>query len=110
MFLLDGEIVLEKDMLARKGAGPLSCIGLDAESNVWMITLDGRAPGQAIGTNYAKAAWLCRQFGLKDVMNLDGGGSTTLWADEAGVINHPCDNKRYDHEGSRSVMNVIYAK
>jgi len=44
-------------------------------------------------------------------MNLDGGGSSTLYvngATETGVVNHPSDNKKFDHLGQRPVANIIY--
>jgi exopolysaccharide biosynthesis protein len=46
-------------------------------------------------------------------MNLDGGGSSTLYirnATDNGVVNYPSDNKKFDHEGQRSVANIIYLK
>ena len=45
-----------------------------------------------------------------DVLNMDGGGSTTLylegWANE-GIVNYPIDNGRFDHQGERGVSNAI---
>ena len=26
-----------------------------------------------------------------------------------GVLNHPCDNKKFDHDGERTVPNIIIA-
>ena len=46
-----------------------------------------------------------------DALNLDGGGSTTLWlsgASDNGVVNYPCDNGRFDHAGERKVPNILY--
>jgi exopolysaccharide biosynthesis protein len=43
-------------------------------------------------------------------MNFDGGGSSTLWTKEYGVINHPYDNKVFDHKGERKVPNAIIVK
>jgi exopolysaccharide biosynthesis protein len=46
-----------------------------------------------------------------DAINLDGGGSTTLWVNnEIGVVNFPTDNKKWDHEGQRKVANVLLLK
>lgn len=39
-----------------------------------------------------------------------GGGSSTLCTDKLGVINHPSDNKKFDHDGERSVPNLIIVK
>ena len=46
-------------------------------------------------------------LGMTDAINLDGGGSTTLWTEKTGVINHPYDNRKFDHDGERSVPNLI---
>ena len=48
-------------------------------------------------------------LGMTEAINLDGGGSSVVWAKETGVINHPYDNKKFDHEGERVVPNLIVA-
>ena len=51
-----------------------------------------------------------RWLGCRDALNLDGGGSTTLFLnvnDHQGVVNCPSDNGRFDHEGERGVSNAI---
>ena len=56
-------------------------------------------------------AHLIRILGGEDALNLDGGGSTTLWlsgASDDGVVNYPCDNGRFDHAGERKVPNILY--
>ena len=56
-------------------------------------------------------AHLIRVLGGEDALNLDGGGSTTLWlsgASDNGVVNYPCDNGRFDHAGERKVPNILY--
>lgn len=40
----------------------------------------------------------------------DGGGSSTLWTDRTGVLNHPFDNKVFDHEGTRVVPNALIVR
>ena len=42
-----------------------------------------------------------------DALNLDGGGSTTMWLESGGVVNFPCDNRRFDHAGERTVANAV---
>ena len=41
---------------------------------------------------------------------IDGGGSSTLWTAQEGVLNHPYDNRRFDHEGERGVPNCIVVR
>ena len=86
---------------------PRSAVGQDAFGNVWLIVVDGRAPGKAEGMTISELTSLCVQLGLTDALNLDGGGSSTLWTKSAGVINHPCDNRRFDHAGQRRVPNAL---
>ena len=42
--------------------------------------------------------------------DLGGGGSSTLWTAQEGVLNHPYDNRRFDHEGERGVPNCIVVR
>ena len=77
---------------------------------VYFIVIDGRFPNDGIGTTIRETAEIAKMFGLKDAINLDGGGSSTLWARGLGVISHPYDNKRYDNSGQRIVPNFVYAR
>lgn len=86
---------------------PRSVVGLDGIGYVWLVVVDGRMPGEAEGMTISELTSFCLQLGLTDALNLDGGGSSTLWTKSAGVINHPCDNRRFDHEGQRRVPNAL---
>lgn len=92
------------------GTHPRSAIGISPDGRVYMIVIDGRFPDKAVGMTIEQTAELCRMLGLKDAINLDGGGSSTLWVRGQGVISHPYDNRKYDHEGERIVPNVIIAR
>ena len=72
--------------------------------------MDGRFPGKAEGMSMRELQALAEALGLYEAMNLDGGGSSTLWTLADGVLNHPSDNKRFDHEGERSVANILIMK
>lgn len=89
---------------------PRSLIGVDAKKNFYFIVVDGRFPGQAEGASVVELQAICRYLGITDAMNLDGGGSSTLWAEKTGILNYPYDNKTYDHEGMRTVPNIIMMK
>ena len=92
---------------------PRSAIFTKADGTVVLLTVDGRSEGNAAGMSIPELAYLVRVLGAEDALNLDGGGSTTLWikgAADNGVVNYPCDNKLFDHRGERSVSNIIYVK
>jgi exopolysaccharide biosynthesis protein len=88
---------------------PRTAIGIKANGNIILLTVDGRHENSA-GMSLHELAKTMRWLGCEEAINLDGGGSTTLWvAGQAdnGVVNHPSDNKKWDHEGERKVANVI---
>lgn len=91
------------------GKHPRSAIFRTRDNRVVFITVDGRSPGNAIGVNIPELAHLIRTLGGYEALNLDGGGSTTLWTEAQGVLNSPSDNRKFNHEGERKVSNIIYA-
>ncbi len=92
------------------GRHPRSLIGVTKRGDVVMVVVDGRFPEEAAGMTIGELAFVARQLGLHAALNLDGGGSSTLWCDDAGIINHPSDNKRFDSAGERRVTNCIVAE
>ena len=82
-------------------------IGYDKEGNICLVVIDGRHQGQGDGASIYETALICSFLGLTDAINLDGGGSSAIWSSETGVLNHPSDNKVFDHEGERVVPNII---
>jgi exopolysaccharide biosynthesis protein len=51
-----------------------------------------------------------KQLGAVRALNLDGGGSTTMWIDttsRTGVVNYPSDNLEFDHAGERPISNAL---
>ena len=89
---------------------PRTVIGWDGKGEVYMIVVDGRFPGQADGMSIPELTTVTRLLGLKDAINLDGGGSSTLWTDATGIINFPYDNRQFDHKGARKVPNIVIVK
>src|SRR5690606_3034712 len=89
---------------------PRSAIATTANRKLILIVADGRNR-QAAGMSLPELTNVLRWLGADDAMNLDGGGSSTLYAKKAsdnGVLNHPSDNKQFDHFGQRPVANIIY--
>lgn len=90
---------------------PRSAVFTTKDKRTVFITVDGRSKGNAIGVSLPELAHLIRILGGEDALNLDGGGSTTLWmkgAPDNGVLNYPSDNGKFDHQGERKIPNAIY--
>jgi len=66
-----------------------------------MITVDGRQPSVSVGMNLNELAAYLLELGAVDAMNLDGGGSTTMFL-EGKVVNKPSDK-----DGERKVSDAI---
>jgi exopolysaccharide biosynthesis protein len=91
---------------------PRSCIGLLNSRKIVLLTLDGRTE-QAAGMTLLKLSDVMLSLKCTDALNLDGGGSTTMWIRDkpfSGIVNMPCDNKKFDHEGERAVSDIIIVK
>lgn len=92
---------------------PRSAVAVKTDGTVIFIVADGRSKGNADGVSIPELAHMCRVLGADEALNLDGGGSSTLWSKYFpvnGIINMPSDNKKFDHEGEREVVNFIYIK
>ncbi len=86
---------------------PRSAIAVTKDKRVLLVTVDGRSADNAIGMSIPELAHLVKVLGGKTALNLDGGGSTMLYLD-GRILNHPCDNHLFDHEGERHIPNMIY--
>ncbi|MEE4492899.1 phosphodiester glycosidase family protein [Streptomyces sp. BE230] len=68
---------------------PRTLAGVDAAGRTVLVTADGRST-DALGLSIPESAAVARALGLRDAVNLDGGGSTTMAVD-GEVINAPSD-------------------
>lgn len=68
---------------------PRTLAGVDAYGRTVLITADGRST-TSLGLGIGEAAAVARSLGLRNAINLDGGGSTTMVVD-GQVINTPSD-------------------
>ena len=70
----------------RETFAPRSAVGIGKNGNLYLIAVDGRKPNYSAGLTLNELAELLKKLDLKEAINLDGGGSTTLVAD-GGIIN-----------------------
>ncbi len=88
---------------------PRTAIAKKADGKILLVTIDGRAKESA-GVSLAELQSILRWLGGEYIINLDGGGSTTMYIkgfSDNGVVNHPTDNKIFDNKGERKVANSI---
>lgn len=91
---------------------PRTCIGIKPDGKILLLTVDGRNENSA-GVSMFELTKIMAWLGCSSAVNLDGGGSTTLWVNNKGtkgVVNYPTDNKKWDHNGERKVANVVILK
>jgi exopolysaccharide biosynthesis protein len=91
---------------------PRTAVAITKNKRVLLITVDGRNENSA-GMSLFELTKLIHWLHASDAINLDGGGSTTLWINnykDSGVVNFPTDNKKWDHQGERKVANVVLLK
>jgi hypothetical protein len=80
---------------------PRTLIGVDRDNRIWLAVIDGRQPSHSVGMNFAELERLSERLRLKDSLNLDGGGSTTM------VVQGKIVNKPSDPAGPRRVSDAI---
>lgn len=69
------------------GRNPRTAIGYTKDNHLIMMTADGRE-GSSIGLTLTELAYLMKEFGCVNAMNLDGGGSTVMYV-QGRVVNRP---------------------
>jgi len=85
------------------------CLG---KKEIWLIAVDGRHK-EATGLSLNELSQFLLSCACKNAINLDGGGSTTLFLKTGklnGIVNHPSDNKIFDKEGERPVANILFLR
>ena len=107
LLLLDNQTITPWNG-ANQDRHPRSCIGTKPDGTIVMFVVDGRQPG-ADGMSFPELAYTAHILGLNSAINLDGGGSSTLWCDGSGNVNHPSDNLIL-FRIPRAVCNAIVVK
>jgi hypothetical protein len=91
---------------------PRTAVALTADNDLLLIVVDGRNPS-AMGMSAKELTYfIAKHFNPRWALNMDGGGSSTmvvkgLGAGDTNVVNHPTDNRRFDHYGQRRITTHI---
>lgn len=80
---------------------PRTAVAKLKDGKFLMVTVDGRQPGVSVGMTLQELAEYLLSLGAVEAVNLDGGGSTTMYLD-GKVANTPSDK-----EGERKVGDAI---
>jgi hypothetical protein len=80
---------------------PRSMIGVDGRGDIWLVAVDGRQPDHSVGMTFAELQRLAARIRLREALNLDGGGSTTM------VVGNRIVNRPSDAEGPRPVSDAL---
>ena len=67
------------------GKNPRTGVGFDSHGNVMLVVVDGRIPSWSIGMYLDQfGAFFAHELNATAAMNLDGGGSATMWVKKTG--------------------------
>lgn len=100
LLLLNSEVLKLPNMKFVNIRHPRTCL-CETKETVIFITIDGRKK-EAEGMSLIEVQKFLMSIGCIDAINLDGGGSTTMWIQDKGVVNTPSDKS-----GERPVSNAL---
>jgi len=81
---------------------PRTALGWN-RAQLFLVVVDGRQEGLSMGMNYTELSTLMLRLGCTEAINLDGGGSSTLWLG-GQVMNSPSDG--YERSVANSLIVV----
>jgi len=84
---------------------PRTAVGLKSDALLFVV-VDGRQPGYSEGMTLFELAEFLRNAGCTDALNLDGGGSTTLWV-RGAVVNRPSDGRERPIANALLLLNLF---
>ncbi len=81
---------------------PRTAIGWNA-TDFCFVVVDGRQKDLSVGVGFPELAEIMLEVGCQEALNLDGGGSTTLWL-KGNVVNHPSEKGVERNVGNALVL------
>lgn len=106
LMIYDGKVIKQEVNPFNDNRHPRTAVGITKNNHLICVVVDGRS-SESYGMSINELARVMEALGCIYAMNLDGGGSSTAWIKEKGVVNHPSDNKLFDNAGERKVANLI---
>ncbi len=100
LLLSNSEVLKLPNMKFVNKRHPRTCL-CETKKSMVFVTIDGRKK-EAEGMSLIEAQQFLLTIGCIDAINLDGGGSTTMWVQDKGVVNFPSDKS-----GERPVSNAL---
>lgn len=84
---------------------PRTAVGIDPNGRrLWLVVVDGRKGGEAEGMTLPELVRLFQALGVRDALNLDGGGSSVM------VVRGETVNRPSDPQGERPVVNALVVR
>jgi len=80
---------------------PRTAFAILKDGSLMLVTIDGRQPEHSVGLRLQELAEILKELGAIEAINLDGGGSTTMYL-EGKIVNKPSDK-----EGERRVSDAL---
>jgi len=97
----DGSIVVDRCDTYLCQHQPRTAFGITADGTVLLVVIDGRWHGHSVGMTLVQEAAFMKSLGALWALNMDGGGSSTMWVHGRGIVNRPADGSE------RSVSTAI---
>ena len=89
--MVDGKALTSFSSSVCSQRHPRTAAGLSRDrKTLYLAVVDGRWSA-SVGMTCAELGALMVGLGAYDAINLDGGGSSTMWLKGKGVVNHPSD-------------------
>jgi hypothetical protein len=91
--LVIGGVVQYRDVEGSGGyfdPNPRTAVGITPDGKLVVVVVDGREYGYSAGMTLRRLADFMVELGCRDAINLDGGGSSTMWLN-GRVANRPSD-------------------
>ncbi|MCX8127818.1 MAG: phosphodiester glycosidase family protein [Synergistetes bacterium] len=83
---------------------PRTIIGETRSGHIILMVIDGRNPIRSEGLTVEELKIMLKNLGLKNALNLDGGGSTTLYL-QGKLYNTPSDGKEREISYALLILN-----